>query len=372
MASDGVGARGRSEEAHELLEDGNGVLAEQQEGFHSGEDVEELFEELDTNHDGRISEDEFLELDHNHDGQVDAADFERNPSGFVDVKKLRAHLTFEDEKTGACLDTCWFLFFSLIYIMVLNEQYQTTNAFEISQGMRDFVDGVEGSSGISYQAVRDRYDVVEWVETGLVPAVHNDRDRPAFNTLIGGVEMSWCNKTSSNGDECDRIKTLVWTETGGNTSTSEEASPADLPPHAVEVKAAFECTGHELFALVDLKIEFTKGGQVKRDVEVSVMDLAGPRKGWTNDESLFSGLNALYALLVFYVATEAYTEIRDVYRAWKWMGSPIFYFASFWNYCDVMSVVTYCFCISGARACPSAALLAAWPSPAMIPFYFST
>ena len=52
----------------------------------------------------------------------------------------------------------------------------------------------------------------------------------------------------------------------------------------------------------------------------------------------------MYLLLMCYIMKLSYTELYDFYVAWKFLGSPLYYFESFWNYCDVAQVVSFIVC----------------------------
>eukprot|EP01045_Picozoa_sp_COSAG04_P021825 COSAG04_NODE_2385_length_4229_cov_1.507748_3_plen_50_part_00 len=41
-----------------------------------------------------------------------------------------------------------------------------------------------------------------------------------------------------------------------------------------------------------------------------------------------------------------------MYLAWKFMGSPLYYFESIWNYTDVAQVVCFIVCASTYRLLP--------------------
>ena len=79
---------------------------------------EAFVEEFDANHDGFVSKQEYvagrMRVDQMFDGKRE-----------VNTKQLLKKIMFEVEKASACSAACWFIFFTLIYIYVLDLQVET-------------------------------------------------------------------------------------------------------------------------------------------------------------------------------------------------------------------------------------------------------
>ena len=88
----------------------------------------------------------------------------------VDLDKLTQRLVFEEEKRGACTAACMFVLFSSIYIAVLDMQFDTSSAFDMTQGLTYFVENI----GDGPEAISSGPDIMEWVKDGLIPAVFGD------------------------------------------------------------------------------------------------------------------------------------------------------------------------------------------------------
>ena len=162
----------------------------------------QLFSNLDTNGDGVVDADELSAMDRNGDGKVDARDFTDNPA-LINISELTDALAFQDEARTACSSACVFFLFSLIYIFVLDIQFQTTDSFYISQALRDFVEDIDaGEPGdpLTMDDIMEGEDLLMWIQNGLVDAVFSDTKYndekmalwernylATFNKVIGGI-----------------------------------------------------------------------------------------------------------------------------------------------------------------------------------------
>ena len=111
--------------------------------------TQEEMRRLDRDNGGKIDADEFAALDRNRDGNIDADDVggKKKPVS-INVNKLQHRLAYEEEARGACCAACSFLFFSCIYIIVLDMQFQTEHAFEISQALKDYVNDIDAGEPV--------------------------------------------------------------------------------------------------------------------------------------------------------------------------------------------------------------------------------
>jgi hypothetical protein len=155
-------------------------------------------------------------LDQNRDGRLTASDFHH--SDVINVHKLTDMLAFEDERRTALCSALVFFLFSLIYIIVLDMQFNTQESFYMSQALRDFVDNIDqdGKQGTGIEDIAAGEDVLLWIRDGLLEAVfgdikYNDQKMALwernylarFNKVIGGVFLLQTRGERSDMRHCE-------------------------------------------------------------------------------------------------------------------------------------------------------------------------
>lgn len=61
---------------------------------------------------------------------------------------------FEDERQTCGSAACLFFAFTLLYIVVLDLQFNTADSFAVTKGMTDFVTGIDGYDDVTDGEVR--------------------------------------------------------------------------------------------------------------------------------------------------------------------------------------------------------------------------
>jgi hypothetical protein len=93
------------------------------------------------------------------------------------------------------------------------------------------------------------------------------------------------------------------------------------------------------------------GGKITKELQVTTLNLELDN---SNEVKSMSDLmlhrwggtiTILEGALAVYVVVTAVGEFKDVFDAWKFFGSPLYYFASVWNYFDIAQV--WCFIMCG-------------------------
>lgn len=124
----------------------------------------------------------------------------------------------------------------------------------------------------------------------------------------------------------------------------------DKQTTTVEVRFVTYNGNLELFAVTMVMFEFNLGGRITKELEVTTLNLELDKESEITASNLlfhrWSGMvTILEAVLMMYVVLTAVGEFKDVYDAWAFYGSPLYYFASPWNYFDMAQV--WCFVMCG-------------------------
>lgn len=166
---------------------------------------------LDLDGDGVVSNEEFVQAyDVNHDGVVSHEEFIEGEEKMrhlyadhleIDLEKLIEKMAFEDEKRSCGTAAVMYFMFTALYIAVLTMQFNTSDSHQVTKGMQEFVESIDGWDGDDHDYdVDSGAGILEWTRDQLVPRVfgsrkYNDEKLALWernymmghNKLIGGV-----------------------------------------------------------------------------------------------------------------------------------------------------------------------------------------